>query len=89
MVASRVDAPLLQGFADDLADAPGRQPLLARDRGIGQTLTQSREDPRAPQRPAMRVEPPLCSGNRLLNHLKARLLSRGQRGLDYGKTAWL
>jgi len=42
-----IDDALLQGLADDLADAPVRQPLLARNLRVGPTLAESREDPRA------------------------------------------
>jgi len=68
MVARRVDDPLLQGFADDLAEAPGRQRVLARDRGIRPAFRDPRENARPPDHPPMRAEPPLLRPRRLLNH---------------------
>ena len=55
VVRRGVDDALLEDVADDLADAPVRQSLLAGDFRIGPTLAQPREDPRAAQLPQIRV----------------------------------
>ena len=87
MVRRGVDDALLEGVADDLADAPVRQPLLAGDFRIGPTLAQSREDPRAAQLPQIRVGSPLCGGNRLVIHLNLRFFEPLPVRAGYGETA--
>jgi hypothetical protein len=74
MIARRVDDALLHGFADDLADAPGRQPLLARDRGTGPAFPDPRENARPPDH-----SPPL------LNHAKLAFPDGQRRSINREK----
>jgi hypothetical protein len=82
MVARRVVGPLLRGFADDLADGPGRQRLIARDRGVRPAFAYPSENARSPNHPPMRIEPRLQSGRRLLNHAELAFPGGPRRSIE-------
>ena len=76
MVRSAVDLLAPQRLADDLAHAPRRHPLLARDVLISPAQAQARENALPPQRLAIGVEPRPLRKNRLIIHCPPRFLPR-------------